>query len=88
MQNTKLKVVMLESNSPWLNAMMEQAGFKSYIYDVFSRKLYSGSTRSSDQSNFLWVRDLPFVLERIRTAPIYIIHNVKIYTLRVQPRWL
>lgn len=64
-----LRAVLLEADSPILQRTMEQAGFARYRYDFFIRTLSSGSgPGSSGVHNQLWIRDLPFVQERCRTA--------------------
>jgi len=53
-----------------LQRTMEQAGFARYSYHFFSRTLSPASgPGSSGGHNQLWIRDLPFMRERCRTAP-------------------
>jgi FkbM family methyltransferase len=70
LQQPHLRAVLLEADSPPLKRTMEQAGFARYRYDLFSRQLSPASgPGSSDGHNQLWIRDLPFVRDRCRTAP-------------------
>ena len=70
LQHPHLRAVLLEADSPALQRTMEHAGFGRYIYNIFSRTLSPASGHgSSGGHNQLWVRDLPFVQERCRTAP-------------------
>jgi len=49
---------------------MEQTGFVRYGYNFFGRELGPASGPGScGGHNQLWIRDLPFVQKRCRTAP-------------------
>jgi len=70
LQQPHLRAVLLEADTPALQRTMEQAGFGRYGYHIFSRTLSPASgPGSSGGYNQLWIRDLPFVQERCRTAP-------------------
>lgn len=70
LQQPHLRAVLLEADTPALQRTMEQAGFARYSYHLFSRTLSPASGPSSSGGhNQLWIRDLPFVQERCRTAP-------------------
>jgi hypothetical protein len=49
---------------------MANAGFSRFVFDPFTRQLQplSASTQSGSGHNQLWIRDLPFVHQRCRTA--------------------
>jgi len=70
LHNPELKAVLLEADTPALQAVMAAAGFSRYAYDPFTRQLQplSASTQSGSGHNQLWIRDLPFVQQRCRTA--------------------
>jgi hypothetical protein len=70
LHNPELKAVLLEADTPALQAVMAAAGFSRYSYDPFSRQLQplSASTQSSSSHNQLWIRDLPFAQQRCRSA--------------------
>ncbi|QPN59147.1 hypothetical protein H8F24_13795 [Synechococcus sp. CBW1002] len=70
LHNPELKAVLLEADTPALQAVMADAGFSRYAYDPFSRQLQplSTATQSGSGHNQLWIRDLPFVQQRCRTA--------------------
>ena len=70
LQQPHLRAVLLEADTPALQSTMEQAGFARFRYNLFSRTLSPASgPHSSGGHNQLWIRDLPFVQERCRTAP-------------------
>jgi len=70
LQQPHLRAVLLEADTPALQSTMEKAGFARYSYNLFSRTLIPASgPGSSGGHNQLWIRDLPFVQERCRTAP-------------------
>jgi len=70
LHNPELKAVLLEADTPALQAVMAEAGFSRYVYDPFTRHLQplSAPTQASSGHNQLWIRDLPFVQQRCRTA--------------------
>jgi hypothetical protein len=70
LHNPELKAVLLEADTPALRATMAEAGFSRFVYDPFSRQLQplSAATQASSGHNQLWIRDLPFVQQRCRTA--------------------
>jgi FkbM family methyltransferase len=70
LQQPHLRAVLLEADTPALQRTMEQAGFGRYNYHIFSRTLSPATgPGSSGGHNQLWIRDLPFVQDRCRTAP-------------------
>jgi hypothetical protein len=50
--------------------VIADAGFCRFVYDPFSRQLQplSAATQAGSGHNQLWIRDLPFVHQRCRTA--------------------
>ena len=60
------QAVLLEDRSPAVNRMMSDAGFTPCGYDPWNRKLELQHTACSNQ---LWIRNLAWVQERLRTAP-------------------
>ncbi len=70
LHNPGLRAVLLEADTPLLQATMAQAGFTRFVYDPFRRQLQPLNATTEDGSghNQLWIRDLPFVQERCRTA--------------------
>ncbi len=73
--NDKLKAIIIELNGLGIrygyhdNAVHKQlidAGFKPYSYDPFTRKIIELET--FDIFNTLYLRDLPFVVQRIKNA--------------------
>jgi hypothetical protein len=70
LQQAHLRAVLLEADTPALQRTMDEAGFSRFSYHLFSRTLSPASgSASSGGHNQLWIRDLPFVEERCRTAP-------------------
>jgi len=70
LRNPELKAMLLEADTPALQAVMSDAGFSRFVYDPFSRQLQplSSATQAGSGHNQLWIRDLPFVQQRCRTA--------------------
>ncbi|WP_254994862.1 FkbM family methyltransferase [Cyanobium sp. Aljojuca 7D2] len=77
LHNPELRAVLLEADTPALQATMADAGFSRYVYDPFTRQLQplsgatqagSGHNQPGSGHNQLWIRDLPFVQQRCRTA--------------------
>jgi len=62
--------VLLEADSPALQATMAGAGFSRFLYNPFSRQLQplSPTTQTGSGHNQLWIRDLSFVQQRCRAA--------------------
>jgi FkbM family methyltransferase len=70
LQQPHLRAVLLEADTLALQRTMEEAGFSRFSYHLFSRTLSPASgLASSGGHNQLWIRDLPFVQERLRSAP-------------------
>ena len=63
LHNPELKAVLLEADTPALQAVMAAAGFSRYLYDPFTRQLQplSATSQAGSGHNQLWIRDLPFV---------------------------
>lgn len=68
LMHDSLKVVEIETLNPWIENAMEQAGFERCYYDPFSR-LLSASPNDLPARNALFVRDMAFVAERLRSSP-------------------
>jgi hypothetical protein len=69
-RNPELQAVLLEADSPELQATMADAGFSRFLYKPLSSQLQSLSptTQTGSGHNQLWIRDLPFVQQRCRAA--------------------
>jgi hypothetical protein len=67
LSNPLLKVIELESVAPESGRLLACNGFETACYDPFQRTLskHSNGRRSS---NTLFLRDWPFVAERLQTA--------------------
>jgi FkbM family methyltransferase len=63
-----LKVVEIETLTPWISDTLGKAGFQRCYYDPFSRKL-TASPNDLPANNSLFVRDREFVAERLASAP-------------------
>lgn len=55
--------------------LMFDHGFKSYSYDPKARKLINLDGKNMRSGNTLFVRDESFVVERLRSSPIFSIHG-------------
>jgi hypothetical protein len=79
LQQPHLRAVLLEADTPALQRTMEQAGFARFSYHLFSRTLSPASgPGSSGGHNQLWIRDLPFVQDRCRTAPAVRVNGMEL----------
>ena len=68
LSNSHVKVILVEmNNAEKISALLTAAGFQPNTYDAINRKLTP--VKSSTQPNIIFVRDLPFVNERIASAP-------------------
>lgn len=76
LENGSLKVVELETHTPWIREMLSNHGFEHLFYDPFSRELRK--TPKYEASNALFVRDQDFVQYRLRTAQRVRIHGQEI----------
>jgi hypothetical protein len=47
---------------------MIKYGFKTYTYNAFSRELINLNGKNLDSGNTLFVRDEPFVVDRLKKA--------------------
>jgi FkbM family methyltransferase len=70
LRNPELRAVLLEADSPALQATMAEAGFTRFAYDPFTRQLLplNAAKQAGSGHNQLWIRDQCFVQERCRTA--------------------
>ncbi len=74
MANPHLKVIALEGADPWTQDVLKGAGFERAYYDPFTRTLGRTPNRLAfsegkwTPSNEFFVRDWPFVEERLATA--------------------
>ncbi len=66
--DSKLKIVLLESDDDELSKIMSAAGFVRCGYDAFLRRVEK-TARNPQQRNNLWIRDTPAVQARCQTAP-------------------
>jgi hypothetical protein len=73
----RFKAVMLEADTPALQAVMANAGFSRFVVEPFTRQLQplsastqpgSGHNQPGSGHNQLWIRDLSFVQQRCLTA--------------------
>ncbi len=62
-----LKCLILETVTPAVRGMLREAGFQRAYYDPFTRKLEHQPT-DLQSNNSIFVRDWPFVAERLETA--------------------
>ena len=80
LHNPELKAtaVLLEADTTALKAVIAKAGFCRFVYGPFSRQLQplgattqagSGHNQAGSGHNQLWIRDLPVLQQRCRTAP-------------------
>lgn len=87
LENPALKAVIMELNGSGnrygfdeariLQSMFDR-GFDACTYDPFRRKLIKRDARSSQNSNTLFVRDLPFVRARLEAAEFVDVHGLKL----------
>jgi FkbM family methyltransferase len=67
-----LRAVLLEADDQRIGEIMMARGFKRFLYDPWARRI-EPSARGQDGEklrNHLWVRDVAFVEERCRNAPM------------------
>ena len=58
-----------------INTMLDH-GFKAYSYDPFNRNLIELSGKNFDEGNTIFVRNKPFILERLESAPTFVVNGV------------
>lgn len=68
LQRPCLRVIETELNTPSIAARLEAYGFARMYYDPFARRL-SSAPNEFKSNNSLFVRDVSFVQERLRSAP-------------------
>jgi FkbM family methyltransferase len=73
--NPFLKIIMVETITPWIESIMMQNNFLKTCYDPFSRALSKNGPQSS---NFIYIRDLPFVETRLIQTEATEIFNLRI----------
>ncbi len=74
--NPWLRIIEIETVTPWIESVMTKNQFVRAYYDPFSRTL---SRKSGPQSsNFLYIRDWSFVEERLAKAQAIEIFNLRI----------
>lgn len=80
-----LKIVVVELNGSGsrygydenkILCLLERCGFKSYSYNPFDRTLINLNSKNFESGNTIFVRDIAFVLERVRKSE-YITINEK-----------
>jgi hypothetical protein len=71
LHNPERIAVLLGADTPALQAVMADAGFCRFGFDLFTRQLQrlGAATQSGSGHKQLWIRDLPFLQQRCRTAP-------------------
>lgn len=84
LQNQTLQAVIMELNgsgdrygfdeSRILDLMLDN-GFQTYAYHPFDRTLINLEGKNMNSGNTLFIRDKPFVVERLRTSPKVSIHG-------------
>jgi FkbM family methyltransferase len=52
-----------------LHARMQEYGFEPYIYQPFDRQIAPSADTSPKPRNLIFIRDIEFVMDRVRTAP-------------------
>jgi FkbM family methyltransferase len=76
--NSKLKAVIIELNGSGaafgydersIVVLMREFGFRTFHYDPFERELVDLDGGYPGKGNTLFVRDLPYVVERLHSAP-------------------
>lgn len=84
--NQNLYAILIELNGSGLRYGFDESeiletlfdnGFKSFIYDPFSRSLRDLKKQKSDFGNTLFIRDEAFVLDRLRKSPKVSIFGVE-----------
>jgi hypothetical protein len=70
-----VQAVLLEDRSPTVCHTMETAGFIPCSYDPWSRPLQPQSCAGSNQ---IWIRDLTWVANRLRSAPPFEVGGLRI----------
>jgi len=59
-----------------LHQTMLGYGFMTFTYDPFTRNLISLNVKRSQSGNTLYIRNLDVVESRLKSAPMYLLHNV------------
>lgn len=65
--SSSLKIIELEGYSAEVAATLEGHGFAIHYYDALARRF--SATDLGDKSNAIWIRDMPFVMDRVKNAP-------------------
>lgn len=67
LSDRSLKIIEMETVTPWAEAVLVEHGFLRSYYDPFSREL-TAKPNHLPRNNVLFVRDVDFVRERLATA--------------------
>jgi len=65
-----LLAVLLETVDPEIDNTLRESGFQSASYDPFKRELKT-SAHNHLSNNYLWIRNLSKITDRVKTAPQY-----------------
>jgi FkbM family methyltransferase len=74
--NPFLKIILVETVTPWIENIMVKHNFLRTYYDPFSRAL--SQKNGPQSSNFIYMRDRPFVEARLMQAEAIEIFNLRI----------
>jgi FkbM family methyltransferase len=69
-------VILCEDRSPPVTECLSAAGFRSCVYDPWSRRLNPGAAPPG--CNQLWIRDLAWARKRLRSAPAFTVLGQRI----------
>ena len=74
-EDSRVRIVFLETVTERIRQLMISQGFCIQNYSPFDRCF---SSICSNSNNTLWVRDLPFVQERVKLSEGIDVHGVKV----------
>lgn len=75
LEDSKVKALIIESDTELVKKLLSKAGFSPFCYDPFLKKLSHGYNAGCNQ---IYIKDLDFVLNRIKNAEIVSIKGYSI----------
>ena len=79
LRQESLQAILLECQSPEVNSLVTDAGFRKAAYEPFSRDLtVIDDEKAGRSANQLWVRDHNLVAQRCKTSRKFCVNNIQL----------
>ena len=73
-----LSLIIIETVSDSLHQKFSQAGFVRVYYNPYTREISNTPIPSFSQGNYIYVKHLNLVIQKVNQSPTYLIHNMDV----------